>query len=190
MRFFDRSSRNDRHAGSIRIGEQHATALPPWRSCHLFVRLRSVKNRFAIKLARHSLASMLLLVALCTRALIPAGFMPGPHGLIVCPGDLPGSNAAHMMHHGMSAMDMSSMDMSSMPVDADRHSHHGTHSEHENSILCPFAAAAGTMAGVPGVALTLATSSDSEPVRFPLHSHIPRGTIVPSLLPRGPPSFS
>jgi hypothetical protein len=144
-----------------------------------------VKNRFAIKWARHPLAATLLLVAFCTRALVPTGFMPGPGGLIVCPGDLPGHAISHMMHH-----DMSAMDMSSMVVDADRHAHHDTRSEHEGSTLCPFAAAAGTAANVHVLALTLAVSSESEPVRFPLHSYIPRGTIVPSLLPRGPPSFS
>jgi hypothetical protein len=148
-----------------------------------------VKNRFAISWARHPLTAMLLLVAFCTRALIPAGFMPGPGGLIVCPADLPARNAPHMMQHDMSTMDMSSMDMSGM-AGAGQHAHHGNSPEHEASTLCPFAFAAGTVASIHVVALALIVSSNSEPVQFPLHSYIPRGTIVPSLLPRGPPSFS
>lgn len=133
----------------------------------------------------------LLLVTFFARALIPAGFMPGPGGLMLCPYYGPAASAVHAdMGHDMSGMDMSAMDMSGMDRAGVAHPAHGGSQGHEGSTLCPFAAAATAVASgltaMPSavVAVTPAT------VRRPDLPFIPRGTIVPTRLPRGPPALA
>ena len=50
----------------------------PWNHGRDSVKLLKLKNRMAIRLARNPLLAALLLVTFVARALIPAGFMPGP----------------------------------------------------------------------------------------------------------------
>ncbi|MGH8208891.1 MAG: hypothetical protein ACREU6_04720 [Steroidobacteraceae bacterium] len=139
-------------------------------------------HRIAQRLLRRPWFSVLLLTALLSRALIPTGFMPGPGGVMLCPGyaALPAMSAA-----AEPAMDMSGMDMG-VPA---QHSG-GTHNspDHAGMGVCPFAGLATLIAMVHAAPAT----SPSEPVStatiFPPEKFLPRGTIVPTRLPRGPPS--
>ncbi|MBS0612933.1 MAG: hypothetical protein JSS24_07165, partial [Proteobacteria bacterium] len=116
------------------------------------------------------LLAALLLVAFGSHALIPSGFMPGRGGLVICHG--------HMMSSA------------GMPGQGDTApGHGGTDPQHPNANLCPFAAAATTMATAqsamsPALASMVVTDGD-----LPPRSFIPRGTIVPTRLPRGPPAI-
>jgi len=121
----------------------------------------------------------LLLVALGSRLLIPNGFMPGPGGLVVCTG------------HGPMIMsmpsDMAGMDMSQQ-LGATGHGGHTP--DHESSGVCPFAAAATTMAALDVPSLSVHSPYVSTDIALPFQPFIPRGTIVPTRLPRGPPTFT
>jgi len=150
-----------------------------------------VKNRTAIRWAQNPVLAALLLVAFFSRALIPTGFMPGPGGLTVCPSYGPAMGAAAMVgtSHGMPDTNMSAMDMPGMDM-----SHHTVQSpkgggapDHELSGFCPFAAAATTM--VSGHVATQVTVAQvvTLHIDFPAQPFVPRGTIVPTSLPRGPP---
>ena len=146
-------------------------------------------------MARNPLLAALLLVTFFARALVPAGFMPGPGGLIVCNGYMPAPEAGSpaMMHDmsmaDMSGMDMAGMDMPGMAHHGDRTPHHGGSTDHESSV-CPFAAAATTMAGNHAAVFTASVAADTGALPIPEQRFIPRGTIVPTRLPRGPPSFA
>jgi len=148
----------------------------------------------AIKWAQNPPLAALLLVAFFSRALIPAGFMPGPGGLVICPGYMPAPGAAtpQSMSHDMPAMQMAGMDMSGMDMahQAGHPPKDGGSPDHEGSSLCPFAAAAMTM--VSGHFATLVSVSHVVTPRIDLPSQpvVPRGTIVPTSLPRGPPSLA
>ena len=100
--------------------------------------------------------------------------MPGAGGIVLCSGYAPVA--------AMPGMDMPGMDMSG---NAD----HGTGgpAPHHGTDLCPFAAIATVMAA--GDAPTLAALTPFVPavIVFPAQKSIPRGTIVPTRLPRGPP---
>ena len=150
-----------------------------------------MKNRIAIKWARNPLLAALLLAAFFSRALIPAGFMPGPGGLILCNGFAPTpATASQAMNHDMSAMDMSGMNMAGMAHPGGHPAHGGGSQDHVGSSLCPFAAAATTMASGHAFVLSVAVAVDSGPVLLPEQPFVPRGTIVPTRLPRGPPTFA
>lgn len=118
---------------------------------------------------RNPLLAALLLVAFGSHALIPSGFMPGRGGLVICHG--------HMVAPA------------GMPGQGDTTSGHGgTDPHHPNASLCPFAAAATTMAAAqsavsPALASVVVTDVDLPPLSF-----IPHGTLVPTRLPRGPPA--
>jgi len=156
-----------------------------------------VRNQVAIRVARNPWLAALLFVTFFARALVPTGFMPGPGGIILCSGYAPiaTGSAAHQMAHDMSGMDMSGMDMSSMdmsgmamPGHSGSPSHGGNAPDHENMGICPFAAAASTLAAPHSVAVVafahlIPTSVELSPQEF-----IPLGTIVPTRLPRGPPT--
>jgi len=155
-----------------------------------------VTNRKAIRLARNPILAALLLVTFLARALVPAGFMPGPGGLMLCPAYGPPAGALHLaMSHDMSSMDMSGMDMSTMDMSGMAHPSgkpvHGSGApDHESSSLCPFAAAAAPMATGHAALLSVAAIVDARAVRIPDLPFVPRGTIVPTRLPRGPPSLA
>lgn len=160
------------------------------------VKLHCVKNRLAIKWARNPILAALLLVTFFARALVPAGFMPGPGGLILCSGYAPASDAAvHSMAHDVSSMDMSGMDMAGMDMSGMAHqgshpSHSGGSTDHEASSLCPFAAAATTMASGHTAVFAVTVAVEGGSVQLPDQPFVPRGTIVPTRLPRGPPSLA
>jgi hypothetical protein len=92
----------------------------------------------------------------------------------------------------MAGMDMSAMDMSGM----DMSQHAGTPGQggrapdHESSGVCPFSAAATTMAALDVPSLSVHSPFVSTDIVLPLQPFIPRGTIVPTRLPRGPPPFA
>jgi hypothetical protein len=147
-------------------------------------------------LARKPILAALLLVTFLARALVPTGFMPGPGGLILCSGFAPApSTVSQAMSHDMSTMDMSGMDMAGMDMSGMAHAgghpaHGGGSQDHEGSSLCPFAAAATTMASGHACLISVAVAVDSGPVLLPEQPFVPRGTIVPTRLPRGPPSLA
>ena len=150
-----------------------------------------MKNRIAIKWARNPLLAALLLAAFFSRALIPAGFMPGPGGLILCSGFAPTpATASQAMNHDMPAMDMSGMDMAGMTHPGGHPAHGGGSQDHEGSSLCPFAAAATTMASGHTALLSVTVAIETGPVLLPEQPFVPRGTLVPTRLPRGPPAFA
>lgn len=150
----------------------------------------------AIRSARNPWLATLLLVAFCSRALIPTGFMPGPGGLILCNGFAPSAHiVSHTTDHDTSSMDMSGMDMAGMDMAGMTHhaghpSHDGGTQDHEGSSLCPFAAAATSMAAGHTVLLAASEAVESGAVQIPEQPFVPRGTIVPTRLPRGPPSLA
>ena len=168
----------------------------PWNHGRDSVKLLKLKNRMAIRLARNPLLAALLLVTFVARALIPAGFMPGPGGFVLCNGYAPASGAAaQAMAHDMSSMDMSGMDMAGM--DMSGMVHHGEHSSrdgsapnHAGATLCPLAAAATSMASGHIAVLTASVAVETGSVQLPDQPFVPRGTIVPTRLPRGPPSLA
>jgi uncharacterized protein involved in copper resistance len=158
-----------------------------------------VRNQVAIRWARKPWLAALLLLALGSRLLIPAGFMPGPGGLVLCAGHGPMlmSMPSDMAGMDMSAMDMSGMDMSGMDMSGmDMSQHAGTPGQggrapdHESSGVCPFAAAATTMAALNVSSLSVHSPFFSTAIALPPQRFIPRGTIVPTQLPRGPPVFA
>ncbi len=156
-----------------------------------------MKYRTAIRWARNPLLAALLLVAFCTRALIPAGFMPGPGGLVICNGYAParGDATSQPISHdtsatGMAAMDMAGIDMSGMDMSkhAGQNPNDGGSPYHMASNLCPFAAAATTMASSPTAVLVAVVHSVTHRIELPNQAIIPRDTVVPTRLPRGPPA--
>lgn len=128
----------------------------------------------------------ILLSAFLVRALIPAGFMPGPGGLVFCSGYAPAAAGGLAMNHDMSGMDMSG-------AAAAHHSHHGStdsKSGHDGTVPCPFAAAAGTLASASSAhALATFAAFVSTKVDLPPPPALVRDTVVPARLPRGPPSL-
>lgn len=140
----------------------------------------------AIKVARNPILAALLLSAFVARALVPAGFMPGAGGLVLCDGyAASAANAMQAMGH-----DMSAMDMAGAGHGANHATHGGGSADHAGSSLCSFAAAATTMASGHTAILAVFVSADAGQVQLPDLPFIPRGTIVPTRLPRGPPSLA
>ncbi len=157
-----------------------------------------MRTRVAIRYARNPWLAALLVVTFFARALIPSGFMPGAGGLIPCSGYAPlaaGSSTDHgpsdMSAMDMSGMDMSLMDMSgmAMPGHSGNPSHGGNAPDHESMGICPFAAVGSTMAASHAVSVDAVAHLIPTSIEFPSQQFIPRGTIVPTRLPRGPPSL-
>ncbi len=161
----------------------------------MWANLCPVRNWSTVRWARSPWVASLLLIAFFARAMIPDGFMPGAGGFVICNGYMPepSEGDAATSPASIAGMDMAGMDMSGM--DMSSHSNHPTGSGkapgHGNPGLCPFAAVASAMLvqhQPPLVAALL------QPVRTlvdpPPRSFIPRGTIVPTSLPRGPPTLS
>lgn len=153
-------------------------------------------SRTAIRWARNPILAAVLLVAFCSRALVPTGYMPGHGGLVICSGYVRAQSAAAA--RDMSAMDMAGMadtadmDMSAraVPYQAGHRSEDGGAPKHDGVGLCPFAAAATSMATGQSVAFVLvAVRAVTARIQFPPDRIIPRGTIVPTRLPRGPPAL-
>lgn len=162
-----------------------------------------------IRFARPWLArrwpTALLVAVLACRALVPAGYMPGMGGIMLCPGyaPVPAASAADAMTaHGMAAHSMAGMDMSSMDMSAaemaslhggaapGHGSAHDHGDEHSLSGQCVFAAAAGMAAVAPAGLSPLPPELVPTTTAFPPERVLPRGRIVPTRLARGPPAFS
>ena len=136
-------------------------------------------NRTAQRWMHKPWFAALLLAALACRALIPVGYMPGVgtggrFSVVLCP------DYAQVMAHGMAGMG----DMPGMPGMAD----HGGHAQHQAQGSCPYGGATTGMALVQAGSTVLLAHAAYPAVIFPPEQFIPRGTIVPTRLPRGPPS--
>ncbi len=140
----------------------------------------------------------LLVAALACRALVPAGYMPGMGGLMLCPGYAPAPAVHAVAHADLGGMDMPGMDMTAMagmsmaamhagqaPGHADGHG-----GEHSLSGQCVFAAAAGMAAVAPAGLSPLPPELVPTTTAFPPERILPRGRIVPTRLARGPPALS
>lgn len=142
-----------------------------------------------IRWARSPWLAALLVMVLGSHALIPDGFMPGGGGLVLCSGFGP-----MPMDHArvVAGMRIGSLDMS--PVDMSRHigksGQEDRSPDHSGGGACPFAAAASTMAISEPSSLTLHSPYISADIDVPHQPVIPRGTIVPTRLPRGPPALA
>lgn len=150
-----------------------------------------MRNRTAIKWARNPLLAVLLLVAFCAHALIPAGFMPGPGGLTICYGHRASTRVSTPQAAAHETPQMAGMDMAGMSK-----SHSTAHSsggagapEHQGSAPCPFAAAATSMAICILVVLIFSFALVHQQIPLPAEPVFRRGTIVPTRLPRGPPAI-
>jgi len=143
-----------------------------------------VKNRVARRWLEKPWFAALLLTAFFCRALIPVGFMPGPGGLVLCNG----YTAVPMMGGvAEAAHDMPGMDMSAHA----KHPGQGGHSPgHESMGVCPYAAAASVLAITHAPAPVALLQIVSTTIVFPPEKSLSRGTIVPTSLPRGPPSVA
>ncbi len=60
--------------------------------------------------------------------------------------------------------------------------------DHESMGICPFAAAASPLAAPHAVVVVVVAYLIPGSVELPSQQFTPRGTIVPSRLPRGPPT--
>ena len=153
-----------------------------------------MKNRTAHRWLKNPWFAALLLTALFSRALIPAGFMPGQGGLVICNGytSVRGGIATQDISHEMPAMEMAGMDMSGMGLahQAGHLSKDGGGPDHEGSSLCPFAAAATSMASSYTPVRVAIVHTVVPRIDFPAQPFVPRGTIVPTRLPRGPPTVA
>jgi hypothetical protein len=145
-----------------------------------------VSNRFLSRVQHHWLISILL-VAVVTRALIPAGFMPSrerPFTFEICPDGFPAQllhdsdpHADHHHHaHGASG-----------PAES-QHGGSGSHDHAARAEHCVFAAAAAT-GPAPQAALLLV------PIESAVVHHLYRAPSAPALAryhiqqPRGPPAL-
>ena len=119
-----------------------------------------------------------LLVACVTRALIPLGFMPGPAGIVICHG------YGNQIDTRDLQLQLLADEWSSSGVPDDPPNQHGNH----DTPICPFAAAAGSIA-VPPPVLPGAQLSHLLAIGIPVPPGraIPRTLKASSLLPRGPP---
>ena len=143
-------------------------------------------NRIVHRWLRRPWFSALLLTALLFRALVPVGFMPGVgtdgrFTVILCPGvgAVPAALATgHDSHAHMPGM-----------------AHHSDHAQHDHAghaaqSNCPYAGATAGMAPVHVAPATVLLESLQTVTLFPPDQFVPRGMIVPTRLPRGPPSLA
>jgi hypothetical protein len=139
-------------------------------------------NRIAQRWMQRPWFAALLLIALLFRALVPIGYMLGADAdhhfaVVLCPAydshphaDMPGmEHMPGMLHH---------LD----PVQHD--------ARHNVDSSCPFAVAIAGMALVQLAPVTLSAERLHSVSFFPPDQFIPRGTIVPTRLPRGPPGYA
>ncbi len=112
--------------------------------------------------------------------------MPGAGGIVLCSGYAPVRALPHgpQAEGGMPGMEMPGMDMSGK---AD-HPGAGGPSQGHGIELCPYSAVASVMATGHVPLLAAFTLLATTLLVFPPEKLIPRGTIVPTSLPRGPPA--
>lgn len=111
--------------------------------------------------------------------------MPGPGGLVLCPGYAP--TASRSGADSMAADAMPGMDMSAHGMDM---AHGGKAPAHESMGICPFAAAGTAFAFFHTPAPAAHTPIVSLQVKIAPQPFIPRAAITPNRLPRGPPAFA
>lgn len=121
----------------------------------------------------------MLFTALFARALVPVGFMPGPGGIVLCSGYAPVPD--------MSGMAMPGMDMPGMDMSGNSDQGAGGPSQRHGMEFCPYAAVASVMAAGHAAPPAVSTPLIPSVILFPPEQSLPRGTIVPTALPRGPP---
>ncbi len=141
-------------------------------------------NRTAHRWMQKPWFSALLLAALACRALTPVGFMPGigadgNFSVVLCEAYAP-----------VMARDVAGMP--DMPAMADMvgMAHDGGHGQHQAQGSCPYAGASTGVALVQTAMAVLLPQAAYPTVIFPPERLIPRGTIAPTRLPRGPPSLA
>jgi hypothetical protein len=112
--------------------------------------------------------------------------MPGHGGLVLCPGHAPVTTK----NAGPPASDKSDIAISGMDMNVHGRPTGGAPHSPDNASagICPFAAAASVMAPVHAAPAPLVSLLTSTITLFPPERTIPRGTIVPTYLPRGPPA--
>lgn len=134
----------------------------------------------ALRWARIRWLSASLLIVIMSHALVPAGYMPGPDGLMLCPGYGQSTGADVTAMHDMAGMQMSGD--AATPADPPKAGHP------DFSGMCPFATAAFACSGPPTIAyFARADEAVRYTVQFDQIVVLPR-TFQPSPLPRGPPS--
>ena len=143
-------------------------------------------HRIAQRWRRRTWFAVLLLVALVSRALVPMGFMPGHGGLMLCPAyaSVPAVSA------GPSASATPDAAMSDMDMGGNGHPAGGRpHPPNdESNAVCPFAYSASSMVPLPAVpAAALPVLQPTTGTLYVPEKTVPRGTIMPTRLPRGPP---
>lgn len=142
----------------------------------------------AIRRNRRYLWTALVVPVLLLRVLIPAGYMPAPGGLMLCPGAGSSFAAGSAPAMDMSGMDMAAMDMSgATTADHDPGAPAGPASHGDS---CPFAAA------LAGYAPPSAGYLVAAPVLLSLSQDVlhPSGFLARSIDrtqgPRGPPTLA
>lgn len=149
--------------------------------------LPGVTIRSAFRWAQNPLLAVLLLAVFVARALVPIGFMPSAGGLVFCQG----VTSAHAGLSASLADDSSAIAAPRLaPADSPLAHHGGDATDHEKSSVCPFAAAVTSMAGGHAAAPAAAVFGDTESPPVPERPFVPLGTVVPTRLPRGPPSLA
>jgi len=157
-------------------------------------------NQTARRWVQNRWFSALLLTAFICRALVPVGSMPGVGAdgrftVMLCPAYAPTLGSGHDAAQLDDAVAMADMPgMSAMAGMADMlktggsskhlHSHHA----HQAQGTCSYAGAVAGMAPLQRAPVLQWPELASLAVVFPPEQYIPRGTIVPTRLPRAPPS--
>jgi len=144
-----------------------------------------VRHEFAQRWLACRWFTALLFTALLSRALVPVGFMPGAGGIVLCSGYAPILTAAQ---GPQAAGDMPGMNMPGMDMSGEDNHGAGGPSPRHGMEFCPYTAVAAAMAAGHAPLLTAFTRFVPSRVVFPPERSIPRGTIVPTRLPRGPPA--
>jgi hypothetical protein len=134
-----------------------------------------VKHSSAQRWLARGWFTALLFTALFARALVPVGFMPGAGGIVLCSGYAP-------------VPDMSRMAMPGMDMSGNTDQGAGGPAQPHGMEFCPYTAVAAVMAAGHAAPLTVSTPLVPSAILFPPEQSIARGTIVPTALPRGPPS--
>ena len=113
--------------------------------------------------------------------------------MIICSGHAPaaGLHATQTIVHEMSATEMADMGMPDTMSDHHAGPAKGRGSpEHGGSGCCPFAVAATAMASGDTEVASAAIPDSPRQINLSTERFVPRGTIAPTRLPRGPPSLA
>lgn len=142
-----------------------------------------------LRRSRQLLWTALVVPVLLLRALLPTGYMPGPGGLMLCPGTVPVQQMPNPDAQ-MVVMDMSGMDMSGMDAAGLHHHPPAQHHTEGHSEVCPFAAGASGYAPAAADTLVLAGILVESPRAVARTSGQHAPTILRTQGPRGPPTLA